>query len=358
MSKDDEMDWYAVLGCTKENTKEQLSKAARKLALKYHPDKNPDPLAVDTFQKIQKAKDFLTDDTLRKKYDEKLNTITKRKEYDIHKMQSMDSKRKRMREELESRLHQIHKETSKQEEYDANDTLGMEKARRDGMRRREESKKVYERNSGDMQSTMRDDDKNLRRIKVKWRRSRQSHSDDTLFNLFGRYGNVEDIVLTGAKGNSALIQYSTQEFAKKAVDCHKMDQDMRVSIVGESKKNTKKSAIFIHTYEVHDDFDDSSVDFKSNLSVDGLLTRITTKSGAYCTASSYEGYQGISHDQFMSVNRNSLSFKEKMEGFATHEREILSELFIEKNVKEVNILLSCMKTRATEMKKSDDHASE
>lgn len=38
-------------------------------ALKYHPDKNSDPDCLETFKKIQEAKDVLTDPSLRRSYD-------------------------------------------------------------------------------------------------------------------------------------------------------------------------------------------------------------------------------------------------------------------------------------------------
>jgi hypothetical protein len=50
-----------ILGLTpEEDTPEAIKSAHRRLALQYHPDKNPDPSAVETFKKIQNAYEALS----------------------------------------------------------------------------------------------------------------------------------------------------------------------------------------------------------------------------------------------------------------------------------------------------------
>ena len=63
-------DYYKILGVEKSATKEDISKAFRKLALKYHPDKNPnDKAAEEKFKEITEANEVLSDPEKRKKYD-------------------------------------------------------------------------------------------------------------------------------------------------------------------------------------------------------------------------------------------------------------------------------------------------
>ncbi|MCI5224484.1 MAG: J domain-containing protein, partial [Candidatus Electrothrix sp. AR4] len=50
------MEYYKILGVEKTASAAEIKKAYRKLALKYHPDKNPDNKeAEDTFKKISEA---------------------------------------------------------------------------------------------------------------------------------------------------------------------------------------------------------------------------------------------------------------------------------------------------------------
>jgi len=63
-------DYYKILGIEKSATKEEISKAFRKLALKYHPDKNPNNKAAEEkFKEITEAHEVLSDPEKRKKYD-------------------------------------------------------------------------------------------------------------------------------------------------------------------------------------------------------------------------------------------------------------------------------------------------
>jgi len=64
-------DYYAILGIKKEATEAEIKKAYRKLALKWHPDKNPNNReeAEEKFKKINEAYSVLSDKNKRNQYD-------------------------------------------------------------------------------------------------------------------------------------------------------------------------------------------------------------------------------------------------------------------------------------------------
>jgi molecular chaperone DnaJ len=62
-------DYYSILGVSKEATFDDIKRAYRKLAVKYHPDKNASPNAEDHFKKINEAYSVLSDKNKKAQYD-------------------------------------------------------------------------------------------------------------------------------------------------------------------------------------------------------------------------------------------------------------------------------------------------
>ncbi|MAX65616.1 MAG: molecular chaperone DnaJ [Bacteriovoracaceae bacterium] len=64
-------DYYEILGIQKNATKDEIKKAYRKLAMKYHPDRNPDDAQAETkFKEASEAAEILLDENKRSRYDQ------------------------------------------------------------------------------------------------------------------------------------------------------------------------------------------------------------------------------------------------------------------------------------------------
>src|SRR5579875_1903148 len=63
-------DYYATLGVARDASGDDLKKAYRKLAMQFHPDRNPgDKQAEIRFKEVSEAYDILKDDQKRSAYD-------------------------------------------------------------------------------------------------------------------------------------------------------------------------------------------------------------------------------------------------------------------------------------------------
>jgi molecular chaperone DnaJ len=63
-------DFYEVLGVQKGSSRDEIKRAYRQLAIKYHPDRNPDKDAEDKFKEATEAYEILADDRKRQAYDQ------------------------------------------------------------------------------------------------------------------------------------------------------------------------------------------------------------------------------------------------------------------------------------------------
>ncbi|KAH8144677.1 uncharacterized protein LAJ45_11270 [Morchella importuna] len=90
-------DFYTLLSIpTTETSPSALRKAFRQQSLKWHPDKNPDPAAAETFHLLTVAYDVLSDPGTRAAYDAARNARLARK----RRTEAFDVDRRRMKEDL------------------------------------------------------------------------------------------------------------------------------------------------------------------------------------------------------------------------------------------------------------------
>lgn len=69
-------DYYKILGLARGASVEEIKKSYRKLAFKYHPDKNSEYSAVVTMKELNEAYDVLSDETKKSRYHYRLDYYT------------------------------------------------------------------------------------------------------------------------------------------------------------------------------------------------------------------------------------------------------------------------------------------
>ena len=102
----DSRGYYALLGVSQSANFQEIKKSYRKLAKKYHPDRNKSPLAEETIKKINEAFEILSDRKKRKQYDLEASNI-----YDDN--DSFEEKEENLSEQIPRNSHNFTKPESK-----------------------------------------------------------------------------------------------------------------------------------------------------------------------------------------------------------------------------------------------------
>lgn len=118
-------DLYEVLGVGKSASKDEIKKAYRKLANKYHPDKNlDDPSAEEKFKEVKRAYEVLSDDGQRSTYDAYgLDGLGGAAQQHRHNASSADAFRRAFEEHFNRQRRTIQIQASVTLEQAVNDTI-------------------------------------------------------------------------------------------------------------------------------------------------------------------------------------------------------------------------------------------
>ncbi|PUU74933.1 hypothetical protein B9Z19DRAFT_1116680 [Tuber borchii] len=232
------IDFHGLLGVPSSNaplTPALLRKLYREAALKWHPDKNSSPEAVELFRLLPIARDVLSDPATRVAYDNARNARLARK----RRNEAFDVNRKRMQEELESREREAKRARTGGEDAEAQRSQLLEKLRAEGaalIRKYEEAAGEEEEKEDNFmvdgdgekeggesngKSRFSEIDRTLR---VRWKRKGNQHIDEQhLCSVFSKYGAIQYCVVPLIKPGkekklkSALIVFTSIVAAHTAI---------------------------------------------------------------------------------------------------------------------------------------------
>ncbi len=258
-------DPYDLLGVPFNASKAEISKAYRKLALKLHPDKQPQgnpALAEEVakkFHHVKEARSFLLDDEhaeARQKYNAKRESDRLRRETEALREKNMSERRKRLREELKKKesLAAMQKKVENESRKQEKESDIVNQLRREGKRKRQEhaerdaKEKEDEETERMVQSKLNKiaekDRLERRQIRLKWDRKKMkpSPSEDSLAKLMSeQFGSVEHVELLGKKGNQAVVTFMNQSSCRPCVDFYADSKYMRAKFVGKRKEEEESA---------------------------------------------------------------------------------------------------------------------
>ncbi|XP_054270694.1 dnaJ homolog subfamily C member 17-like [Macrosteles quadrilineatus] len=236
------IDLYELLNILPSATIEEVKKAYRKSALKCHPDKNPDnPKAAELFHQLSRALEVLTDASARAAYDKVLNA----KKAAVIRNKELDSRRKKLKEDLEARERQADFNRKKEKSAEEKLKTEIERLRKEGSKQLEEEIELVRQEvqkekfgSGSAQA-----DTSLYRLKLTWT-NHESYNHDNLQKIFSKYGEISALVVSNKKKGSALLEFASTDAAVKAQQLEKgfMSDPLTVSWLGTPPPSTNTTS--------------------------------------------------------------------------------------------------------------------
>ena len=269
MERIKDLDLYLLLNVEPDATEKAIKKAYRKKALTCHPDKNPDnPKAAEEFHRLSDAYEVLSDEAARKAYD---TVLKARKAAEIRKRQ-LDSKRRKLRDELEERekkakedaeaevLNQQHTKTDEEKLAEEIERL----RRRGNAMLEEEQERIREEIEKEKKSRI---DSNVSsssqtgttmpsggtKLKVRWKNDSEGrYSSESLRKIFSKYGDVAEVVVmdgSGGKKGSGIVEMCTPFAADMAskIEVGFSECPLKIKLLGEensTKMPQKQEQLF------------------------------------------------------------------------------------------------------------------
>ena len=212
------LDLYGLFEVSPDASVQDIKTAYRKKALKVHPDKNPDnPEAVKLFHQLSEALKLLTDVSARAAYD---RVLKGKKEAEIRN-RNLDSKRKKLKDELEAREKAA---STKPTPQDTRNKSAHELLRSEIERLQKEGSRLLAEEQEKIRREIHEEKKNVvvsqpTTVKVSWKADSSKpdvYTRDKLYTILQKYGNIAELIVSSKKKGSAIVEFANRKDAELA----------------------------------------------------------------------------------------------------------------------------------------------
>ena len=239
-----------------------ITKAYRKLALQFHPDKQKQtvtPAQAEAialkFHQLQQARAFLLDSDFqasRAAYDRQRASQQARQAHEKAQRNKLSEHRKRMQQELNQAEAQAalkkQKPTNKAPSSSSASSSLSKQQRREELQRQGQAMReahaaatAQERDNAQQHSLS---SVASRQVRLKWSRKRvkQSPSEDSIAREFGeKFGPVESVEMIGHKGNAALVTFRHASTCRPCVEFYQTSNEMRATFIQQPTSDNEPS---------------------------------------------------------------------------------------------------------------------
>lgn len=205
--------YYEILELTSEATEAEISSSFKKLAKKYHPDKNKETKAKEKYLQITKAYEILSDEKAKKAFDAVIKSKLESKKRDM----AMDANRRILKEDLELREQLAKKQRTNEEEARKNLQREIERLRAQNLekRKQEEDRKSQEKASAQEKESKESDNDYTIVLSWKTKETVVDYTLEWLQRILQMFGEISSIIIQDGRKEAKKETEKSEEIRER-----------------------------------------------------------------------------------------------------------------------------------------------